>query len=152
MLPFNVCQRKMMLLSTEYENGRIHIGSTERDLVAIAHHRVSSFNKKAVLSQDTWAESVHLYKSSVNSVNRKRNKSKTIGKHGEVVEKPLYKSISEGLMHVAAYSITGPPNQSSRNSGSKFRLARPLTRPNSVTLRQKVCEISLVEKLCSSEK
>jgi len=33
---------------------------------------------------------VHLYKSSVNSVNRKRNKSKTIGKHGEVFEKPLY--------------------------------------------------------------
>jgi len=27
---------------------------------------------------------------------------KTIGKHEEVVEKPLYKCISEGLMHVAA--------------------------------------------------
>jgi len=42
-------------------------------------------------------------------VNRKKN-TKTIGKHGEVVEKPLYKCISEGLMHVSAWyhGIPGP--------------------------------------------
>jgi len=34
-------------------------------------------------------------------VNRKN--TKTIGKHGEVVEKPLYKCISEGLMHATAW-------------------------------------------------
>jgi len=35
-----------------------------------------------------------------NAVNR--NESKTIRKHRELVEKPLYKCISEGLMHVSA--------------------------------------------------
>jgi len=35
-----------------------------------------------------------------NAVNR--HKSKTIGKHGEIVEKPFHKCISEGSMHVAA--------------------------------------------------
>jgi len=34
-------------------------------------------------------------------VNRKN--TKTIGKHGQVVEKQLYKCISEVLMHVAAW-------------------------------------------------
>jgi len=29
--------------------------------------------------------------------------NKTIGRYGEVVEKPLYKCIREGLMHVAAW-------------------------------------------------
>jgi len=32
-----------------------------------------------------------------------KNKSKTIGKHGKVVEKPVYMCINEGLMHVAAW-------------------------------------------------
>ena len=31
------------------------------------------------------------------------NNSETIGKHGEVVKKTLYKCISKGLMHVAAW-------------------------------------------------
>jgi len=31
------------------------------------------------------------------------NKSKTVGKYGEVVEKPLYNCISERLMHVATW-------------------------------------------------
>ena len=44
----------------------------------------------------TFTENLHLG----NGVNRKNNK--TIGKHREVVEKPLYKCISEGLTHVAA--------------------------------------------------
>jgi len=34
-------------------------------------------------------------------VNRKN--TKTFGKHGEVVKKPLYKCIREGLTHVAAW-------------------------------------------------
>jgi len=41
------------------------------------------------------------------------------------------------------------PDQSSRNSGNKCRLARPLMVPNFVTLRQEVCKISTVENLCS---
>jgi len=59
-----------------------------------------------------------------NAMNRKS--TKTIGKHGEVVEKPLYKC--EGLMHVAAW-CTGAPHRSSRRSGNTpltCRLARPL--------------------------
>jgi len=32
-----------------------------------------------------------------------KNNTKTIGQHGEFVEKTLYKCISEGLMHVAAW-------------------------------------------------
>ena len=34
-----------------------------------------------------------------------RNNTKTIGKHGVAVEKPIYKRISEGLMHVAAWGL-----------------------------------------------
>jgi len=78
-------------------------------------------------------------------VNRKN--AKTIGKHGEVVEKPLYKCISKGLMHVAEW-YHWTPKQSSRNSGNKFRLASPLTLPNFVALRQKAYEISVAGR-CS---
>ena len=45
--------------------------------------------------------------------------------------------------------ITRPPDRSSRNSGNKFRLTRPQTRPDIVALRQKVCEICVVGKFCS---
>jgi len=48
--------------------------------------------------------------------------------------------------------ITEPPDQTLRNSGNNFRLTKPLTLPNFVALRQKVCEISVVEKFCSPEK
>jgi len=53
-------------------------------------------------------------------VNRKN--TKTIGKRREVVEK---NTLQRGLMHVTAYGITRPPDQSSRNSGNKLRLANP---------------------------
>jgi len=36
------------------------------------------------------------------------NNAKTVGKHVEVVEKPLYKCISEGLIHVAAWYHGNP--------------------------------------------
>ena len=72
------------------------------------------------------------------------------------LEKPHYKCINdEGLMHVVAWyhaMITGAPDQSSQNSGNKFRLARHPTFPNFVAQRQKVCEISVVEEICSPEK
>jgi len=57
-------------------------------------------------------------------VNRKN--TKTIGKHRKVVEKTTlaYKCISEGRMRVAAW-YHGTPDQSSRNSGNKFRLPDP---------------------------
>ena len=45
---------------------------------------------------------------------------------------------SEGLMYVAAWNITGSPDQSSRNSGNKFQLGRPPMRANFVAIRQKV--------------
>jgi len=48
------------------------------------------------------------------AVNRKN--TKTVDKHGEVVEKPLYKYVSEELMHFAAW-CDGTADQSSRNSG-----------------------------------
>jgi len=48
---------------------------------------------------------------------------------------------------MSPHGITGPPDQSSRNSGNKFRLDRPLTRPNFVALRQKACGISVVKKM-----
>jgi len=82
-------------------------------------------------------------------VNRKN--TKTIGKHREVVEKPLCMCISEILMHVAAL-YRGTPDQSSRNSRNKFRLARPPRLQNFVALRQKVSKISVVEKICFPEK
>jgi len=50
-------------------------------------------------------------------VNRKN--TKTIGKHWKVVEKPLYNSINEGLIHVAAW-YHGTPDKSTQNSGNKF--------------------------------
>jgi len=87
--------------------------------------------------------------SSGNAVNRKN--TKTIGKHGEVVENPLYKRIIERLMHVAAwyYRTLGPKFT---KFGEYVSIGRPLTRPNFIVLRQKVCEIPLVEKFSSPEK
>jgi len=40
---------------------------------------------------------------------------------------------------MSPHGITGPPDQSSRNSGNKLRLTTPLTRPNFVVFPQKVC-------------
>ena len=79
-----------------------------------------------------------------------RNKSKTIsnGKHGEFVKKTLYRCISEGLMHVAAW-YHGTPDQSSRNSGNKFPLAIAVKFRCAPT---KMCDISLEEEFCSPEK
>jgi len=45
--------------------------------------------------------------------------------------------------------LSRDPDQSSLNSGKMCPLARPLTLPNFVALRQKLCEISAVENLCS---
>jgi len=53
---------------------------------------------------------------------------------------------------MSPHDIMGPPDQSSRNSGIKFQLARPLTRPNFVALQQKVCEISVVKNFLPAEK
>ena len=66
----------------------------------------------------------------------------------EIVEKPHYKRISEGLTHVAALHH-GTPGPKFTKFGNKFSFAIPLTLPNFVALRQKVCEISVVEKFCS---
>ena len=38
-----------------------------------------------------------------NAVNKNKSTCKTIGKHGEIVEKPIYKCISDRLMYVAAW-------------------------------------------------
>ena len=66
-----------------------------------------------------------------NAVNR--NNTRTIGKHGEIVEKPLYKCISEGLMHVAAWY-----HGTAGSIFTKFGEMRPITLANFVALRQKV--------------
>ena len=42
---------------------------------------------------------------------------------------------------MSPHGIAGLQDQSSPNSGNKCRLARPLTPPNFVALRQEVCEI-----------
>jgi len=42
---------------------------------------------------------------------------------GKLSKKPLYKCISVGLMHVAAWYHGTSPDQSSQNSGNKFKLA-----------------------------
>jgi len=54
-------------------------------------------------------------------------------------------------MHVAA-RYHGTPGPKFTKFENNFRSARPLTRPNFVALRQKMCEISLVKKFCFSEK
>jgi len=51
-------------------------------------------------------------------------------------------------MHVAAW-YRETPDQSWPKSGNNCWLARPITVPIFVTLRQKVCEVSAVENLCS---
>jgi len=63
--------------------------------------------------------------------------TKTIGKHGEVVEKTLYKCTSEGMMHVAAW-YHGTPGPKFTNVWNKFRLVRPLTLPIFVALTKSV--------------
>jgi len=51
----------------------------------------------------------------------------------------------------ACRRIAERPDQSSRNSENKCRLARTLTLPIFVALRQKVCEKSAVENFCSQK-
>jgi len=46
---------------------------------------------------------------------------------------------------MSPHGMAGPLDRSSPNSGYKCPLARPLTLPNFVTLRQNVCEISAAE-------
>ena len=70
--------------------------------------RAVAGNHRAMQGTCRPTESLHLVHSSGNAVNRKN--IKTIGKHKEVVEKPLYKRISEGLMHVAEWHH-GTPGQ-----------------------------------------
>jgi len=48
--------------------------------------------------------------------------------------------------------VSRDPQTTSRNSGNKFRLARPPTLPNFIAIRPNVCEISSVEKFYSPEK
>jgi len=60
-------------------------------------------------------------------------------------------SISEGLMHVAAwYRWTSKPKYT--KFGNRCPLTSPLTFPNVVALQRKVCDISAVEKFCSQKK
>ena len=78
---------------------------------------------------------------------------KTIGKTWGSCRKPRSKCISEGRMHIAAwYHGPPPPDQRSRNSGNMCRLARPLTLPNFVALRQKNVRDVLCRKCCFPEK
>jgi len=58
-------------------------------------------NKKAVLLQGTTRCGTLVEKACTSSVGSalNTNNTKTIGKHGEIVENPLY---SEGFMHVTA--------------------------------------------------
>jgi len=81
----------------------------------------------------------------------RRKNTKTIGKHGEVVEKPLYKCTNEALMHVAAWCHR-PRTKVHEIREISFDWPDPPTLPNVVAHRQKVCEISLVEKFCSPGK
>jgi len=64
-----------------------------------------------------------------------------------VAQKLLYKCISEALMHVAAwYHGTHRPKFTKFMQGVSFDWPDPLTQPNFVAIRQKVCEVSLVGK------
>jgi len=74
------------------------------------------------------------------------------GKHREVVEKPLYKCISEGLIHVVSW-YHRTPGQSSRNSRNKCRFQTPT--PNTAKCCRTPTKIARylwnVEQICSKE-
>jgi len=53
---------------------------------------------------------------------------------------------------ISPHGIAAAVDPSSPNSGTKCQLARPLTMPNFVALRQEVCEISAVENFCFPKK
>jgi len=53
---------------------------------------------------------------------------------------------------MSPHGIAGLQDQSSRNSGNKCQLARPLMLPNFVTFWQEVREVSAVENLYSRQK
>jgi len=53
---------------------------------------------------------------------------------------------------ISPHGIVGFLDQSSPISGNRCRLARPLTPPNFVALRQEAWEISAVENFCRSKK
>ena len=70
----------------------------------------------------------------------------------EVVEKPLYKCISEGLIHVVSW-YHRTPGQSSRNSRNKCRFQTPT--PNTAKCCRTPTKIARylwnVEQICSKE-
>jgi len=70
------------------------------------------------------------------AVNRKN--IKTIGNMGKL-SKNHFLNVSVKDWCMSPHGITGPPDQSSRNSGNKLWLTTPLTRPNFVVFPQKVC-------------
>ena len=71
------------------------------------------------------------------AVNRKN--TKTIVNMGKL-SKNHFSSVSvKEDWSMLPHGITGPPDQSSRNSGNKLWLTTPLTRPNFVVFPQKVC-------------
>jgi len=94
-----------------------------------------------VLSQGTTARCGALVQkactwSTGSAVNRKNNK--TIGNMGKL-SKNHFSSVSVKDWCMSPHGITGPPDQSSQNSGNKLRLTTPLTRPKFVVFPQKVC-------------
>jgi len=66
------------------------------------------------------------------------NNIKTVGKHGEVVEKPLHKCISEGLMHVAAWYHGTPGPNFTKIRGISFDRSPPNAANFVVLWRQEV--------------
>jgi len=62
------------------------------------------------------------------------------------LSKNHFTSASVKDWRMSPHGITGPLNKVNEIRGISFNWLDPLTRPNFVALRQKVCEISLVEK------
>jgi len=97
--------------------------------------------------RSTCTENLHLQlQFSGNAVNK--NNTKTISKHQELVEKPLYKCISEGLIR-AQHGITGLPIQLKFTKFDKFRLASLLNAFKFCRTPTKVCETSVVKNFAA---
>ena len=113
-------------------------------------------NKKAVLSQELPLDSGHLYRKLVPKPRAMQwtEISLKISTDMEKLSKNNFRNAPVRDWRMSPHGITGSTfgPKFTRNSGNKFRLARPQRGQIFVAPRQKVFEVSLVEEFCSPEK
>ena len=114
----------------------------------------SENNKKAVLSHELPRDAGHLYRKLTANPRATQWIERSLELSANMVKlsKNHFTRAPVKDWCTSPRGVTGSQDQSSRNSGNKFPLARLLTRPNVVALRQSARDrLSVVEKLYSQK-